>query len=122
MLEIAQTSQQGVLLKGTGSWTIDQVAGIWNTLTPHLNGNVAIDAQGIERMDSAGLQILLMAKKHCAENGHVCKVLNHSLPVLKIMDLAGVLASARDQVRISSQDRAALDLTYSRNRFTIFGS
>ncbi|MBR32232.1 MAG: hypothetical protein CMN77_13085 [Spirochaetaceae bacterium] len=122
MLEIAQESKQGVLLNATGSWTIDQVAGIWKSLASHLEGNVAIDAAGIEKMDSAGLQVLLMAKKQCSDAGYACRIMNHSLPVLKIMDLAGLLGSLKDQVRVSSQEKASLELTYSRNRYSIFGS
>ena len=120
MLQIEQESNQGVILKATGSWTIDQVAGIWKLLTPHLHGNVAINAEGVERMDSAGLQILLMAKKNANDAGNVFKILNHSIAVLKIMDLSGVLGSLRDQIRISASEKEALKLTYSRKRYSLY--
>ena len=119
MLEISQESDQGTILKATGSWTIDQARGIWTELKKHLNGNLAIDLQGIDRMDSSGFQLLITAKAMSQKSGNICKLLNHSLLVLKMMDLAGVLGSMRDQVRISASNKEALQLTYSRNRYSI---
>lgn len=121
MIELDQKTSQGTILKASGSWTVDRAPEIWRSLLSHRNGNVAVDMQEVDRMDSAGLQILLKFKKMAAEEGKVFKILNHSPSVLKLLDLSGALGSLKDQVRITSSTKGMLDLTYSRNRYEIYG-
>lgn len=121
MLEKKEESPQGTILKGEGSWTVENAAALWQAFQPFLGQNLALELAEVERIDSSGLQILLQGKRMAAKQGKAFKILNHSLPVLKALDLTGLLGTFRDPVRVNSEQKQSLLLTYSRNRYSVYG-
>ncbi|MCB1139636.1 MAG: STAS domain-containing protein [Leptospiraceae bacterium] len=121
MLEKKEESPQGTILLASGAWTVESAASLWAELRPLLGQNLALDTSGIERIDSSGMQILLQGKYLNARQGKVFKLLNHSLPLLKALDVAGLLGTFKDPVRINYEQKQSLLLTYSRNRYSVYG-
>ncbi|MCB1303030.1 MAG: STAS domain-containing protein [Leptospiraceae bacterium] len=121
MLQKIQESAQGIQLKASGAWTVENAANIWRTLQPMLGQNIALDLAEVERLDSAGFQLLLQIKRNAVSSGTTVRFLNHSRPVLKTLDVAGVLGSLRDVIRVSTATKESLLLTYSRNKYSIMG-
>ena len=121
MLQKVQEGAQGIHLKASGAWTVENAVTIWTTLQPMLAENLAIDLAAVERLDSAGFQILLQLKRNAVSSGTVVRFLNHPRPVLKTLDVAGVLGSLRDVIKVNTATKESLLLTYSRNRYSIMG-
>jgi len=66
----------------SGTLTIDTVAAHWASLQASLAAgpSVHIDLTGIERVDTAGVQLLLQARRVAAGAGHPVSVRGFSLP------------------------------------------
>lgn len=60
----------------SGTLTIETVAGHWATLQAHLGAGrpVAMNLAAIERIDTAGVQLLLQARRVAAGVGHPVQV------------------------------------------------
>ena len=50
-------------------------------------GAVEVDLSGVTEIDSAGLQLLIMAKKEANLAGRGIRFVNHSSPVVELIDL-----------------------------------
>jgi anti-anti-sigma factor len=68
------------------------------------DGCVEIDLSGVDRIDSAAIQLLLLAKREMAAKGGRLLLVNHSAPVVEAMDLYGLSVYFGDPVLI--QDTA----------------
>lgn len=62
-----------------------------------------IDLGAVDEMDTAGLQLMLMAKR-C--EGKKVRFVNHSASVLRLLDLADLGSQMGDPLLFSSQDSA----------------
>ncbi len=49
-----------------------------------------IDLGGVTELDTAGLQLLLLAKRSCAVDGVPVRLTNHSPQVLDVLELTGL--------------------------------
>jgi len=56
--------------------------------------HVMVDLSGVAEFDSAGLQILLAAKKSAAGSGKTLRFTDSSLPVLDVLNLVGLAGLA----------------------------
>ncbi|MBI2306337.1 MAG: STAS domain-containing protein [Rhodocyclales bacterium] len=63
-----------------------------------------VDLAGVEEMDTAGLQIILAAKR-CA--GKTVRFVNHSAAVLRVLELANLGQQLGDPLLIRASDAAA---------------
>jgi anti-anti-sigma factor len=84
-----------------GELTIYSVAEIKAGLTEAMNGadEVEVDLQGITEMDTAGLQLMLIAKRN---QGKDVRFINHPQSVLRLVDLANLGAVFGDPLFISA--------------------
>ena len=65
------------------------------------DGPVELDLKRVETIDTAGLQLLLAARRHAADGGRELKVTNPSRPVSDVLELcrlnARLVAESRPQ-------------------------
>jgi anti-anti-sigma factor len=64
-----------------------------------------LDLSGVEDMDSAGLQILLMLKHEAETTGRQLRLINHSQAVFEILELLNMQGYFGDPVVIPAQWR-----------------
>lgn len=64
---------------------------------------IAIDLSRVSELDTAGLQLLIMAKKECTARGGELQLLAHSPAVLNVLDLCNMANYFGDPVVISSK-------------------
>jgi anti-anti-sigma factor len=69
-------------------------------MTDHQNAT-ELDLSGVVEIDTAGLQLLLIARRHATDNGRELKVSNPSRPVSDVLELcrlnACLVAESRPQ-------------------------
>jgi anti-anti-sigma factor len=60
-----------------------------------------IDLSQVSEMDTAGLQLLILAKKESASRGGELRLVGHSVPVLEVLDMCHMANYFGDPVVIS---------------------
>ncbi|MDO8775434.1 MAG: STAS domain-containing protein [Burkholderiaceae bacterium] len=65
---------------------------------------VELDLSGVSEIDSAGLQLLIMAKAEAQERGKVLSITGHSQAVLEILDLCDLEGFFGDNVLIHQEE------------------
>lgn len=63
-----------------------------------------VDLAGVTEMDSAGLQLLLMAKTEARARGKNLAITGHSTAVLEVLDLCNLEGFFGDPVLVRSQE------------------
>lgn len=63
--------------------------------------DVQIDLSGVAELDTAGFQLLLLAKQHSADKGYGVTLVSHSAAVVEVMDLYNMGAWFGDPVVLS---------------------
>ena len=75
----------------TGEFTIFTAAMLKQTLLDTIkqagNGGIDIDLSEVSEIDSAGIQLMIMAKREAAGLGKNLRFVRHSDPVLDMIDL-----------------------------------
>lgn len=66
-----------------------------------------IDLSEVSEMDSAGLQLLMLAKKTAQEQGRELRLVGHSEAVIDVFELLNVAAYFGDPVVMGSRPKAA---------------
>lgn len=66
-------------------------------------GELELDLSQVGELDTAGLQLLVLAKRECAAHGGDLHLVNHSPAVLGVLDMCNMLQFFGDPVVISSQ-------------------
>lgn len=64
---------------------------------------IEVDLSEVSEIDSAGLQLMVMAKREAAERGKSVRFTGHSGPVLELIDLCGLGGFFGDPVLIRSK-------------------
>ena len=84
-----------------GELTIYTVAEIKQALAAELDGvdEMEIDLAGVTEMDTAGLQLMLIAKRY---PGKSLRFVNHPAPVLRLVDLANLGSALGDPLYIAA--------------------
>ncbi len=62
------------------------------------SGDLEISLSGITELDSAGLQLLILAKRESAQREQTLRFVMHSRVVLEVLELANLAATFGDQV------------------------
>ncbi|ATG75023.1 anti-sigma B factor antagonist [Zobellella denitrificans] len=95
---VAETREQGVLLRLEGELTIYTAAALKSQLAPYLAGpqQLGLDLAGVSELDSAGLQLLLLAKRELDRQGGALSLLWHSQAVLEVLELCRLNAHFGD--------------------------
>jgi anti-anti-sigma factor len=82
-----------------GELTIYRAAELKQTLLEPLATPVAleIDLSKVTELDSAGVQVMLLARRTAATKGATLRFVAHSAPVLQVLRLLGLGAALGDQ-------------------------
>jgi anti-anti-sigma factor len=76
-------------------------AGEWKKRLDDLidqGGSLDLDLGAVQELDTAGLQLLIMAKKEAAARSQQLLLSNHSQAVLEVFELCGVAAFFGDPI------------------------
>ncbi len=97
-----ERGEQGQRLRIEGEMTIYSAAEHKAQILDHLEAyqELELDLSGVEEMDSAGLQILLLLKRECERAGHGLRLSNHSRAVFEVLELLNMQAHFGDPVVI----------------------
>lgn len=68
-------------------------------------GNLELDLRAVQELDTAGLQLLIMAKKEATVRSQQLLISNHSQAVLEVFDLCGVAAFFGDPILLQPNAR-----------------
>ncbi|CAH0355727.1 lipid asymmetry maintenance protein MlaB [Aquabacterium sp. CECT 9606] len=81
-----------------GEMTIYRAAELKQTLLEALNGvtSLEVDLHGVTEIDSAGIQLLMLAKATAQSNACEVRLLNHSPAVLEVFELLDLAAHFGD--------------------------
>ena len=103
-----ETGGHKTLVKVSGEMTIYTAAELKQALTPLLYRQQALelDLSGVSEMDSAGLQLLLAAKKTMQQGGYPLHLVMHSHAVLDALELCQLAAFFGDPTLIPHADHA----------------
>jgi anti-sigma B factor antagonist len=99
------SSNGATRLRLDGELTIYRAAELKQTLlkaleqAPHLE----LDLAGVSELDSAGVQILILAKLHAEAMQHTLRLTGHSTAVLAVLEELNLAAFFGDQLVIQSQ-------------------
>jgi anti-anti-sigma factor len=61
-------------------------------------GNLELDLGAVQELDTAGLQLLIMAKKEATARSQQMRLSNHSPAVLEVFELCGMAAFFGDSI------------------------
>lgn len=88
-----------------GEMTIYTAADMKARLMPLLAQcqKLEIDLSQVGEMDSAGLQLLILAKRACADRNGSLHLVGHSPAVLEVLDMCNMTPFFGDPIVISSQ-------------------
>ncbi|ABO91254.1 anti-sigma B factor antagonist [Aeromonas salmonicida subsp. salmonicida] len=103
-----ETGEHKTLVKISGEMTIYTAAELKQALTPLLYRQQALelDLSGVSEMDSAGLQLLLAAKKTMQQGDSPLHLVMHSHAVLDALELCQLAAFFGDPTLIPHADHA----------------
>lgn len=103
-----ETGEHKTLVKISGEMTIYTAAELKQALTPLLYRQQALelDLSGVSEMDSAGLQLLLAAKKTMQQGDSPLHLVMHSHAVLDALELCQLAAFFGDPTLIPYADHA----------------
>lgn len=88
------------MLKIDGDMTIYTAAALKDELMKHIVKPCEreIDLSEISEMDSAGMQLLILAKREALRSNTVLRLVNHSRAVLDVMDICNMAAYFGDPI------------------------
>jgi anti-sigma B factor antagonist len=98
----AETKDGLSLLKIEGDMTIYTAAELKAELMPYITLSVEheIDLSGVSEIDSAGLQLLMLAKREAGRHASPLRLTGHSRAVLEVLDLCNLVSYFGDQVLV----------------------
>ena len=110
MLNYQQGEDQSVVHL-SGEMTIYHAAELKEALNPVLDdpAELLFDLSGVMEIDSAGVQLLLLAKKHRSQQSLSLHLVNHSHQVLELFQLMGLISYFNDPV-VLTNDTGGKDL------------
>jgi len=87
-----------------GEMTIYRAADLKATVLDALRKTqvLEIDLSGITELDTAGLQVLMLAKQHATTLGHQLHLVGHSAAVLEIFDMLDLGGYFGDALLVSA--------------------
>jgi anti-sigma B factor antagonist len=98
------TAADAAPLRIDGEMTIYTAADLKNRIVAALGAasTLEIDLSEVSEIDSAGLQLLMLAKREAAAQGKQVALVGHSHAVIECFDLCNVTATFGDQVVIAA--------------------
>ncbi len=98
----AETKDGLSLLHIEGDMSIYTAAALKAELMPYITqpGEREIDLSGVSEIDSAGLQLLILAKREAARHASPLRLTGHSRAVLELLDLCNLVPYFGDPVLV----------------------
>ena len=102
-----QTDKDERSLNYQGIFTVHVIARLKHELLDHLNQSrrLELNLSGVSEMDTAGIQLLLLLKREARAQGKTFRILEHSAPVLRILDLYGLALEFGDRIKLKKGER-----------------
>jgi len=104
MFTIRESKKGGLTsLKLSGELSIYSAAQARGELLPHVGKHKALelDLWGVEELDTAGVQVLLWAKREARAHDRALPFVNHSPVVIEVFDLLKVTGIFGDPILIA---------------------
>jgi anti-anti-sigma factor len=99
-----------------GDLTVKKVNTLYLNFTAIINNenikSISVDLAGVYEMDTAGIQMLMALKTYSSQLNKSFKLINHSLSVLKIIDLYGLAVFFRDKLVVPKKYSEQLNFRY----------
>lgn len=73
---------------------------------------IELDLSGVQRIDSAGIQFLMYLKVLSEKKHQSFQLKNHSLAVLKVLDLLGLVSFFGDRVKVKKEHSGEVEFRY----------
>lgn len=73
---------------------------------------IELDLSGVQRIDSAGIQFLMYLKVLSEKKHQTLQLKNHSLAVLKVLDLLGLVSFFGDRVKVKKEHSGEVEFRY----------
>ena len=91
-------------LRIEGELTIYRAAELKDTLLAAVeqNGSLEIDLSAVAEFDTAGVQLLMMAKRAAAARAHTVRLTGHSAAVLEVFELLDLSGHFGDPIVLSA--------------------
>ena len=98
----------------SGSLTAVSVKDAWVALSPYLRDYdmLVLDLKLLEDLDTAGFQLLAVLKKHAHLTQTKIKFINHSGPVLLLVEIFGATGLFKDKIVLKNGPEAANRFRY----------
>jgi len=116
-----KSASSGSLLKFEGALTIYVITDLKSELLKELNsaeGSLTIDFAGLEEIDTAGIQLLILLKEQARQIGVELVYSSHSPALLRVMDLYGLVGYFADFIRLNKKERAGYRFKYGVKKIT----
>jgi len=103
------TTADAVVLRIEGELTIYRAVELKQVLLAAVAANeaVEVDLSQVSEFDSAGLQLLLLAKREAGATGRSLRLVDHSPAVVEVLELFDLAAHFGDPLVVGSAPRAA---------------
>ncbi len=114
-MEIEQKRQDDTcILFLTGDLTIYHAETLRNSIAAQFENcsRTAIDLSGIAETDTAGIQVLIWAKKESERKNHPIKLINHSPAIIRAIDLMGLIGFFGDKIKVPVEQRENYSFKY----------
>ncbi len=108
-MPIRTKKRKGVsILHIEGDMTIGTAAALKEELMKHItqSSEREIDLSDVSEMDSAGMQLLMLAKREATRHNTPLRLIGHSRAVLEVMDTYNLAAYFGDPILISRGAKA----------------
>lgn len=73
---------------------------------------IILDLKDVSEFDSSFLQLFISLKNTAYQFGHIFKIMNHSKPVLQLMDVYGLIGFFSDKVVMKNSERKEYKFSY----------
>ncbi|WP_108959000.1 STAS domain-containing protein [Leptospira ellinghausenii] len=110
-----QITKEGMEVQWNGYITVPFIkewltnSNLWET---QKGKKIILNLNGIERIDSSGIQFLMFLKKRSHSNQQILALTNHSLPVLKVLDLLGLVSFFGDRIKVKKEHANEVEFRY----------
>ncbi|TGL74146.1 STAS domain-containing protein [Leptospira jelokensis] len=110
-----QNTNAEVIIVWSGYLTVPFIKE-WYEQSKHwenVNGKkIKLNLNGIERIDSAGIQLLIYLKTQTLKKHQSLELTNHSLAVLKSFDLLGLVSFFGDRIKVKKEHSHEVEFRY----------
>jgi len=103
-----------MIISLNGELTIYNARLVVNYIHPILEQykKVAIDLKNVSEVDTAGMQALIFLKRESKYRKVKLKMINHTEPIIKVMNLLGLVGFFADKIKITPELKKKYNFKY----------